>query len=172
MALVHDGVEILSEDECRDLLASSVIRRVAITLGALPAVLPVNFAVVVGDIVFLTGEGSKLRAALEQAAVAFEVDDFDAARRTGWSVLAVGMATEITDDDELAGCASCRCGPSPAATAATTSASGPGSTPGAGSADRPPAAGDRARSCVSRPTSPSQLVPIRLPGASQTPSPG
>lgn len=102
MAIIDDGLEILSEEECRALLGKAEVGRVAITLGALPAVLPVNFAVQDGDIFFLTGEGVKLRAALDRAVVAFEVDEIDPARRTGWSVLAVGVAVEVTDEEELA----------------------------------------------------------------------
>lgn len=99
--LIDDGLEILSEHECRALLGRGGVGRVAITLGALPAVLPVNYALLEGAIVFLTGEGTKLRAALDRAVVAFEVDEIDAPRRQGWSVLAVGVAAEITDDEEL-----------------------------------------------------------------------
>jgi hypothetical protein len=33
--------------------------------------------------------------------VAFEVDEFDAAAHTGWSVLVTGVASEVTDPDEL-----------------------------------------------------------------------
>ena len=102
MTLVDSGVEFLPDDACKNLLASAAIGRVAITMSALPVILPVNFTVLDDDIVFLTGEGTKLRAALEQAVVAFEVDDFDIPMRTGWSVLAVGVACEITDEDELA----------------------------------------------------------------------
>lgn len=102
MAIIDHGLEILPEEECRALLGQAALGRVAITLGALPAVLPVNFAVQDGDILFLTGEGTKLRAALHRAVVAFEVDDFDPARRSGWSVLAVGVAEEVTDEEELA----------------------------------------------------------------------
>jgi len=102
MPLVDDGLEILSDEECRALLGAGCVGRVAITLGALPAVLPVNYALLDGAIVFLTGEGMKLRAALDEAVVAFEVDHFDVPGRRGWSVLAVGMASEVTDERELA----------------------------------------------------------------------
>ena len=102
MPLLDDGLEILSEDECRALLGGGGVGRVAVTIGALPAVLPVNYSLLGGDIVFLTGQGLKLRAALDRAVVAFEVDSIDAAMRAGWSVLAVGIAEEITDETDLA----------------------------------------------------------------------
>jgi nitroimidazol reductase NimA-like FMN-containing flavoprotein (pyridoxamine 5'-phosphate oxidase superfamily) len=102
MPLIDNGLELLSEDECLALLACSSLGRVAVTLGALPAVLPVNYGILDGDIVFFTGPGTKLSAAVRNAVVAFEVDEIDSARHTGWSVLAVGMASEVTDDDEIA----------------------------------------------------------------------
>ena len=101
MAIIDEGLEILTEEECWALLGTAELGRVAITVGALPAVLPVNFAVQDGDIVFLTGEGMKLRAALNRTVVAFEVDEFDTGRRSGWSVLAVGVAEEITGEHEV-----------------------------------------------------------------------
>ncbi|HVW32943.1 MAG TPA: pyridoxamine 5'-phosphate oxidase family protein [Acidimicrobiia bacterium] len=101
MTLIDNGLEILSQDQCHDLLRRGDIGRVAVTVAALPAIFPVNYAVLDDDIVFLTGEGTKLRAALEGAVVAFEVDRIDMAHAAGWSVLAVGVAEEITDPAEL-----------------------------------------------------------------------
>jgi len=103
MRLIDSGLEILSTEECQDLLRRATIGRVAVTVGTLPAVFPVNYALLGDDIVFFTGAGTKLRAAVDQAVVAFEVDDFGATPAYGWSVLAVGRATEITDGEPLAG---------------------------------------------------------------------
>jgi hypothetical protein len=63
---------------------------------------PVNFALFEGDVVVRTATGSKLAAAVRQAVVAFEVDDFDAEARTGWSVVVVGRARLISGGPELA----------------------------------------------------------------------
>lgn len=60
-----------------------------------------NYRVLDGDIVFLTGEGTKLEAALRDTVVAFEVDEIDRWRHGGWSVLAVGVATEMRNGEEL-----------------------------------------------------------------------
>ena len=97
-----DGLEVLSEDQCRRLLSQADVGRLAITVSALPAIFPVNYAVLDGDIVFLTGEGTKLRAAVDEAVVAFEIDDIDPETKTGWSVLVVGMARELQEDGALA----------------------------------------------------------------------
>jgi hypothetical protein len=84
-------------------MATVPVGRVAFCRGALPAVLPVNFALVGRTIVFRTGKGSKLDAAVRHAVVAFQVDSFDAQFETGWSVLAVGQAIDVTDDVDVIG---------------------------------------------------------------------
>jgi uncharacterized protein len=97
MTLMDEDLELLDEEACLALLGSTSIGRVAVTLGALPAVLPVNFGLLDGDIVFWTGEGTKLRAAVANAVVGFEADRIDPVDRTGWSVLVVGRAVEVKD---------------------------------------------------------------------------
>ena len=98
-----EGLAILDEDQCLRLLATATVGRVAVSLGALPAVFPVNFALYGRRIVFRTGRGTKLDAAVRHAVVAFEIDAFDTFEQNGWSVLAVGRATDITDDLQLIG---------------------------------------------------------------------
>jgi uncharacterized protein len=71
-----------------------------VTIGGLPAIFPVNYAVVDGDVVFRTGPGAKLRAASRGIVVAFEIDGYDATTRAGWSVLVIGRASEVVDDTE------------------------------------------------------------------------
>jgi nitroimidazol reductase NimA-like FMN-containing flavoprotein (pyridoxamine 5'-phosphate oxidase superfamily) len=94
-ALVEGGLELLTERECFALAALRPIGRVAVSVGALPAVFPVNFCLVGRDVLFRTAAGTKLDAALQESVVAFEVDDFDAEGHLGWSVLVVGKATEL-----------------------------------------------------------------------------
>jgi nitroimidazol reductase NimA-like FMN-containing flavoprotein (pyridoxamine 5'-phosphate oxidase superfamily) len=99
--LRDEGLDLLSEAECYTLLATESVGRVGVTVGALPVILPVNYATVGRDVVFRTSPGTKLRAALDHAVVAFEVDVLDYERRTGWSVLVVGRAREVVDPAEL-----------------------------------------------------------------------
>lgn len=101
MPLIDNGLELLSPAQCRDLLARGSVGRVAVTVAALPAIFPVNYGVLFGDVVFLTGDGTKLRAALERTVVAFQIDHIDESISSGWSVLAVGLAEEITDPAQL-----------------------------------------------------------------------
>jgi nitroimidazol reductase NimA-like FMN-containing flavoprotein (pyridoxamine 5'-phosphate oxidase superfamily) len=98
---VEQGLELLTEEQARQLLAAGEVGRVGITIGALPAIFPVNYRLIDGAIVFRTGPGSKLSAAATGAVVAFEVDDYQLTDRSGWSVLAVGRA-EVVDDPDLA----------------------------------------------------------------------
>jgi CBS domain-containing protein len=94
---IDNRLEVLSEQECRTLLEGETIGRIGVSLDALPAILPVNYSMVDGGILIRTGEGSKLRAALSDTVVAFEVDHPDPDRGHGWSVLVVGVA-EPNDD--------------------------------------------------------------------------
>lgn len=99
MAVMMDeaGLEVMDEAECLELLSGCHVGRVAVTIGAVPAVFPVNFALLDGKIVFRTGSGTKLDAALHNSVVAFEVDDVDAMYHSGWSVLVIGVADEVRD---------------------------------------------------------------------------
>ncbi|MGD0254024.1 MAG: pyridoxamine 5'-phosphate oxidase family protein [Acidimicrobiales bacterium] len=93
----YEGVAVLEQAECLELLGRSSIGRVGVSMGAVPAVFPVNFAVLDQAIVFWASTGTKLDAATRNAVVAFEVDDVDALYHEGWSVLVVGIADELRD---------------------------------------------------------------------------
>jgi nitroimidazol reductase NimA-like FMN-containing flavoprotein (pyridoxamine 5'-phosphate oxidase superfamily) len=98
--LIDEGLGLLTEEEALELLASAEVGRVGVTIGALPAIFPVNYRLIDGAVVFRTGVGSKLRAASSGNVVAFEADDHDPVDRTGWSVLLIGQA-EVVHDPEL-----------------------------------------------------------------------
>lgn len=100
--MVDEGLEILDEGECRRLLAAHYLGRVGVSIGAIPAIFPVNYTMVDGDVVFLTGDGTKLVTAARGAVVAFEVDQVDMVYREGWSVHAVGQAEEIDPGEAAA----------------------------------------------------------------------
>jgi uncharacterized protein len=94
-------LERLSRNECMRLMASVPVGRIVYTRQALPAVEVVNFTVDRGDIVFRTGAGDKLTAAISDAVVAFEADSMDFTRHTGWSVTVVGQCRTVTDSEEI-----------------------------------------------------------------------
>jgi uncharacterized protein len=99
---IRRGIEELSVVECMQLLATVPVGRVGITIDALPAVLPVNFVIHKGAVVFRTVPGTKLDAATAGTVVAFEADGYGlASHPQGWSVLVRGVAREVTDPGEL-----------------------------------------------------------------------
>ena len=102
MEVDRNGLEVLDREECLRLLACATLGRVGLTSGALPMVLPVNFLLDEERILVRTGRGSKMEAALRDAVVAFEVDDFDSMDRSGWSVAVTGVASEVSTPAGLA----------------------------------------------------------------------
>ena len=94
--LIDRTVQVLSPEECLELLATASVGRVAVALpGGPPLVVPVNYAVEDDVIVFRTDPGSKLDALREHPA-SFQVDSIDPFHRTGWSVVVQGFAYETS----------------------------------------------------------------------------
>jgi len=91
----------LDRDECVRLLAMATVGRVAVSMRALPVVVPVNFCLDGDAVVFRTAPGTKLNAACSHAVVGFQADCIDPVYHAGWSVLVRGMAEEITDPAEI-----------------------------------------------------------------------
>jgi len=97
-----NGLQVLDRDDCLRLLAGSNFGRIGVTFSAIPVVLPLNYRLVGEEIVFRTSPGTKLEAAVEEAVVAFEVDQIDSFTHAGWSVLVTGIARRVTDPTEVA----------------------------------------------------------------------
>jgi nitroimidazol reductase NimA-like FMN-containing flavoprotein (pyridoxamine 5'-phosphate oxidase superfamily) len=94
------GLEVLSEEECLRLLAKVPVGRIVYTDRALPAIQPVNFVVDGWSVVIRTAPRSRLATAAAGSVVAFEVDEFTGEPdRTGWSVVAVGRAGKVPEDE-------------------------------------------------------------------------
>jgi nitroimidazol reductase NimA-like FMN-containing flavoprotein (pyridoxamine 5'-phosphate oxidase superfamily) len=99
-------LEELDEAQCLRLIASGGIGRIGYSGRYGPTVLPVNYQLYKGTIVFRTAQDSAtdedLRTGIANAEykVAFEIDDFDTAARTGWSVLIQGSAHHVESDAE------------------------------------------------------------------------
>lgn len=89
------GLAVIEEDRCVELIQSTPIGRIGFWVDGGPLVLPVNFAWFQDSVVFRTLEGQKLAAAAEGQAVCFEVDHWDAADHSGWSVVVAGRARAI-----------------------------------------------------------------------------
>ena len=89
------GIEILTEQQCRELLASRDLGRIAFTIDEQPEVFPINYASDGSVVVFRTAAGTKLELSVLRR-VAFEVDDWNPTSGVGWSVVVKGVAQVIT----------------------------------------------------------------------------
>jgi nitroimidazol reductase NimA-like FMN-containing flavoprotein (pyridoxamine 5'-phosphate oxidase superfamily) len=98
------GLEVLDEEECFRMLATTDVGRIAVVLGGAPLVFPINYAVVDHTVVVRTAAGAKLTAA-GRGQITIEADHLDSATRTGWSVMVRGRADEITGQDPASVCA-------------------------------------------------------------------
>jgi hypothetical protein len=82
--------EDLDAAECRRLLDAGTVGRLGFTTGALPAIVPVPYTMRNGVVLIAATRGDPVVDAVRGAVVAFEVDDYDPAAMTGWSVTVVG----------------------------------------------------------------------------------
>jgi nitroimidazol reductase NimA-like FMN-containing flavoprotein (pyridoxamine 5'-phosphate oxidase superfamily) len=97
---MHEPVE-LTVEECLDLLNGGVVGRVAMATPMGPRIVPVNYAMYDGAIVFRTTPYSELGSYGRNIDLAFEIDHLDFDRQEGWSVVALGRAEMVEDPDEL-----------------------------------------------------------------------
>ncbi|HEV7679807.1 MAG TPA: pyridoxamine 5'-phosphate oxidase family protein [Candidatus Dormibacteraeota bacterium] len=96
-------IETLTREDSTGLLQrGSFVGRVGFIHDGRPHIVPVNYLAETPDtIVFWSMEGTKLSALAGGAAVVFEVDDQRPLYHAGWSVIARGTASEVTDPHEL-----------------------------------------------------------------------
>jgi nitroimidazol reductase NimA-like FMN-containing flavoprotein (pyridoxamine 5'-phosphate oxidase superfamily) len=92
----------LTREECLELLRGAVVGRIGYVADGMAMILPVNFALLDGDIVFCTAKGGKLSWLSLRERVTFEADESRPADHEGWSVLIRGVAREVTHPEELA----------------------------------------------------------------------
>jgi nitroimidazol reductase NimA-like FMN-containing flavoprotein (pyridoxamine 5'-phosphate oxidase superfamily) len=91
----------MGTDESLDRIRSTAVGRVAFARDGQIVLLPVHHVVRGMDVYFRTSGGSKIEAAADHDPMGFEVDGYDTAAVTGWSVTLSGIAS-VVDDDELA----------------------------------------------------------------------
>jgi Pyridoxamine 5'-phosphate oxidase len=91
----------LSASESWRLLSGVSVGRIVFTQRAMPAVRPVNHLVEQEDIIVRSHLGAAIvahaRTVEQGTVVAYEADDIDLVRHTGWSVIATGMAWLVSD---------------------------------------------------------------------------
>lgn len=93
----------LPREECLRLLAENSFGRLAVILGGVPVIRPVNYVFdrAWQSVAFRTAAGSKLHALLRSARAAFEIDGIDPTTRTGWSVIIAGVTEEVTKPGDI-----------------------------------------------------------------------
>ena len=100
-SLDHAGLEVLTPEECAEHLAATPVGRLGFIDRGEPVVLPITFGMWERSVVFCTGSGSKLDAAIMGHPVVVEIDEWDAGTRQGWSVVVKGVAMTIDDGREI-----------------------------------------------------------------------
>ncbi|MEU4743320.1 pyridoxamine 5'-phosphate oxidase family protein [Actinosynnema sp. NPDC023658] len=95
------GLQVLSREECLELLDTAAVGRLVYTDKALPVVHPVVF-VLDGECVVLRVPHGSATLASRDTIVAFQIDDIAPDLSRGWSVMAVGHVTEVEEASRLA----------------------------------------------------------------------
>ena len=94
----------LPRAECLNLVRRTHFGRLAVSRGeGAPIIRPLNYVFDPRSqsVVFRTAEGSKLHSLLRAKEAAFEIDGIDDGGRTGWSVVVIGVAEEVTNPSEI-----------------------------------------------------------------------
>ena len=94
-------VDELSESACWARLRTTSVGRLAVWVEDHPDIFPINFTVDHGTVVFRSGAGTKVSAALSDSPVALEADGYDQETAEAWSVVVKGNVEEISRGQEL-----------------------------------------------------------------------
>jgi uncharacterized protein len=94
-------VQNLEHHECWAMLRTVSVGRLAVLVDGRPDIFPINYTVDGGTLIFRSGEGTKLAAASEGAAVALEADGVDPDTGLAWSVVVKGAADVITGNEHI-----------------------------------------------------------------------
>jgi hypothetical protein len=84
--------DVLSEQECWDLLATASVGRLALSVHALPVILPVQYYLDGRRLAVCLGHHSLPERALDEVIIAFAADSIDPVTRSGWSVQVQGRS--------------------------------------------------------------------------------
>ena len=95
-----DGLDVLTLDECLARLEEHGVGRIALVVDEYPIIVPVNYRLVVLPgrhwIAIRTRPGGVIERA--DMYVAFEIDELDAERREGWSVVVRGTLHHVNPE--------------------------------------------------------------------------
>jgi nitroimidazol reductase NimA-like FMN-containing flavoprotein (pyridoxamine 5'-phosphate oxidase superfamily) len=97
----HEGrMRTLRPDECRDLLTTTTVARIAFVDADGLQLIPLNFAVIEGEIYFRTSPASVLETLADgNDEVVLGVDYHSESYREAWNVTVKGSTTRVTDPD-------------------------------------------------------------------------
>lgn len=93
-------IDIIGEEDCFALLASTTVGRVGLVHDGRVEIIPVNYRMRGRDVIIRTGADGVLAALPGAAGVAFEIDRHDDLSGSGWSVL-LGGTFEVLSDAEI-----------------------------------------------------------------------
>ena len=84
--------DALSERECWELLATVSVGRLALSVRALPVILPVQYCLNGRRLAVCLGHHGLPERALDETIIAFSADSIDPVTRSGWSVQVQGRS--------------------------------------------------------------------------------
>ena len=93
----EDEVIEMTTRECWELLSGQQLGRLAFVLVDEVHILPVNYVVREGALLFRTAEGTKLLGVVMESPVALEIDGYDEA--SAWSVVVRGSARLLPEGE-------------------------------------------------------------------------
>ena len=94
--------EPLEPRECIRLLRLADVGHLALSSGALPMIVPVNYSVGHDVVLVRTTATARLKAATDQTVVAFEANGIDDDVHAAWTVTIAGIAREATTEEQAA----------------------------------------------------------------------
>ena len=95
-----EGLAELDYEECRELLRSTVVGRIAMVVNDYPIILPVNYRMVETSAPVWLAVRTRPGNVLDEGSVpcAFEIDGIDLGGQEGWSVLVRGTLHRVDPD--------------------------------------------------------------------------
>ncbi len=93
--------QVLTEDECWQLLASASLGRLAMSVSGEVEIFPVNHMVKDRAVYFRSAEGTKLIEVIIAGDVAYESDGIEPDRSSAWSVVVKGPAEVLDRFDDV-----------------------------------------------------------------------
>jgi hypothetical protein len=92
--------EQIPSRRCWELLATTSVGRLALSVRALPVILPVQYHLTGHRLAACLGHHAIPARSLNDAIIAFTADDIDPVSRTGWSVQIQGRSSIPGHDDD------------------------------------------------------------------------